>query len=121
MPPAGSRWSSASLRFGAPGVIGLPFPARHRDRAATYRQWAMTQHNLGNALATLGERESGTARLEEAVAAYEAAVSVGPHFSESTSVSLARAEGLLPGRLAAMTKAGTRWATRRKIARNYTA
>ena len=32
-------------------------------------QWAMTQNNLGTALATLGERESGTARLEEAVAA----------------------------------------------------
>jgi len=32
-------------------------------------QWATTQQNLGNALRTLGERESGTARLEEAVAA----------------------------------------------------
>ncbi len=30
--------------------------------------------NLGTALATLGERESGTARLEEAVAAYRAAL-----------------------------------------------
>ena len=29
---------------------------------------------LGNALETLGERESGTARLEEAVAAYGAAL-----------------------------------------------
>ena len=36
--------------------------------------WAMTQNNLGNALQTLGERESGTARLEEAVAAYRAAL-----------------------------------------------
>ena len=36
--------------------------------------WAMTQNNLGNALRTLGERESGTARLEEAVAAYRAAL-----------------------------------------------
>ena len=36
--------------------------------------WAMTQNNLGNALARLGERESGTARLEEAVAAYRAAL-----------------------------------------------
>ena len=34
----------------------------------------MTQMNLGNALQTLGERESGTARLEEAVAAYRAAL-----------------------------------------------
>ncbi|MDQ1472559.1 MAG: hypothetical protein QOJ99_4039, partial [Bryobacterales bacterium] len=31
--------------------------------------WAMTQNNLGNALWTLGEREAGTARLEEAVEA----------------------------------------------------
>jgi tetratricopeptide (TPR) repeat protein len=30
----------------------------------------MTQHNLGLALFGLGERESGTARLEEAVSAY---------------------------------------------------
>ena len=34
----------------------------------------MTQINLGNALQTLGERESGTARLEEAVAAYRLAL-----------------------------------------------
>src|SRR5260370_9332 len=33
----------------------------------------MTQNNLGSALSTLGERESGTARLEDAVAAYRAA------------------------------------------------
>jgi tetratricopeptide (TPR) repeat protein len=36
--------------------------------------WAMTQMNLGNALSRLGARESGTARLEEAVAAYRAAL-----------------------------------------------
>ena len=34
----------------------------------------MTQNNLGLALDTLGSRESGTARLEEAVAAYRAAL-----------------------------------------------
>ena len=33
--------------------------------------WAMTQNNLGNALQRLGERESGTTRLEEAVNAYQ--------------------------------------------------
>jgi tetratricopeptide (TPR) repeat protein len=37
-------------------------------------QWAMTQNNLGAALSTLGERESGTGRLEEAVTAYRAAL-----------------------------------------------
>jgi hypothetical protein len=34
----------------------------------------MTQMNLGNALARLGERESGTGKLMEAVAAYRAAL-----------------------------------------------
>ncbi len=36
--------------------------------------WAMTQNNLGNALSTLGERESGTPSLEVAVDAYRAAL-----------------------------------------------
>jgi hypothetical protein len=36
--------------------------------------WAITQNNLGNALRTLGERGSGTARLDEAVAAVRAAL-----------------------------------------------
>jgi tetratricopeptide (TPR) repeat protein len=36
--------------------------------------WATTQNNLGNALGMLGQRESDTARLEEAVAAFRAAL-----------------------------------------------
>ena len=61
--------------------------ARLEEAVAAYREalkewtrervpldWAVTQNNLGNALATLGERESGTARLEEAVAAYREAL-----------------------------------------------
>ena len=36
--------------------------------------WAGTEDSLGDALRALGERESGTARLEEAVAAYRAAL-----------------------------------------------
>ena len=36
--------------------------------------WARAQNNLGNVLAILGKRESSTARLEEAVAAYRAAL-----------------------------------------------
>ena len=36
--------------------------------------WARIQNNLGNALSTLGQRESGTARLEDAVAAFRAAL-----------------------------------------------
>jgi hypothetical protein len=34
----------------------------------------MTQNNLGNALLALGERECGTARLKEAIAAYREAL-----------------------------------------------
>jgi hypothetical protein len=36
----------------------------------------MTQNNLGSVLQTLGERESGTGRLEEAAKAYDAALTV---------------------------------------------
>jgi tetratricopeptide (TPR) repeat protein len=36
--------------------------------------WAMTQNNLGAALRALGERESDSARLAEAVAAYREAL-----------------------------------------------
>jgi hypothetical protein len=36
--------------------------------------WAMTQGNLGNALAMLGERDSGTALLEDAIRAYREAL-----------------------------------------------
>ena len=39
-------------------------------------QWAMTQMNLGNALLRLGERESGTACLDEAVVAYDGALEI---------------------------------------------
>jgi tetratricopeptide (TPR) repeat protein len=38
----------------------------------------MAQMNLGTALETLGEREGGTARLEEAVEAYRAALEERP-------------------------------------------
>ena len=37
-------------------------------------EWAMTQSNLGAALAALGEREGGPERLEQAVAAYTEAL-----------------------------------------------
>jgi hypothetical protein len=39
-------------------------------------QWAVTQMDLGIALSTLGERESGTARPEEAAAAFDAALTI---------------------------------------------
>lgn len=34
------------------------------------RDWAVAQNNLGIVLFRLGERESGTGKLEEAIAAY---------------------------------------------------
>jgi tetratricopeptide (TPR) repeat protein len=43
-----------------------------RERALLY--WAMTQSRLGSALSILGEREKGTAHLEEAVGAYRSAL-----------------------------------------------
>ena len=39
-------------------------------------EWAMAQNNLGLALWKLGERESGTVRLEEAVATWDACLIV---------------------------------------------
>jgi tetratricopeptide (TPR) repeat protein len=53
-------------------ATGVALEERTRDGVPL--QWATTQNNLGNALSTLGERESGTARLEEAVSAYRAAL-----------------------------------------------
>lgn len=47
---------------------------RDRTRERVPLDWARTQNNLGNALQSLGERESGTGRLEEAVAAYRSAL-----------------------------------------------
>ena len=63
-----------------------------RPRARVPLEWARTQMNLGIALRTLGERESGTARLEEAVAAYRAALEERtqervPRFYEITTQS----------------------------------
>jgi hypothetical protein len=64
----------------------------------------MTQNNLGTALSTLGARESGTARLEEAVAAYREALTEYtrervPLDWAGTRTNLERAEKLLSDRL----------------------
>ncbi len=48
-------------------LAGMPRAKRPDD-------WALAQNNLGTALATLGEREAVTARLEQAVAAFRAAL-----------------------------------------------
>jgi tetratricopeptide (TPR) repeat protein len=44
------------------------------ERANNPEQQGIARNDLGNALRVLGERESGTARLEEAVAAFRAAL-----------------------------------------------
>ena len=49
----------------AVGAYRAALQERTRERVPL--QWAMTQNNLGTALGTLGERKSGTQRLEEAV------------------------------------------------------
>ena len=65
------RGDNAALRR-AITVYGSALELLLRERVPL--QWAVTQNNLGAALATLGQRQSGTARLEEAVAAYRAAL-----------------------------------------------
>ena len=47
---------------------------KERTRERVPLDWAATQNNLGNALEVLGERESGTGRLERAVEAYNEAL-----------------------------------------------
>ena len=47
---------------------------KERTRARVPLDWAGTQSNLGAALTTLGERERGTERLEQAVTAYTEAL-----------------------------------------------
>ena len=66
--------------------------------------WATTQNNLGNALLWLGQRESGTARLEEAVNAFRDALLEKTHEREplawaATHNNLGKTEALLTERL----------------------
>ena len=65
------RGDNAALRQ-AIKVYGHAVGLQPRVRAPLL--WATAQNNLGTALWMLAERESGTARLEEAVAAYRAAL-----------------------------------------------
>ena len=65
------------LEFGDNAAARSAIERYHHILAITQRErvpleWAETQNNLGVALWTLGERESGTGRLEEAVAAFRA-------------------------------------------------
>jgi tetratricopeptide (TPR) repeat protein len=51
-----------------------PAAGQERTRERVPLDWAATQNNRGAALSSLGDRESGTARLEQAVAAYDEAL-----------------------------------------------
>ena len=78
---AGISWTDQDRDFGNNSALGRAIEAHRaaleeRTRARVPLQWATTQNALGIALAVLGERESGTARLEEAVAAWELCLTV---------------------------------------------
>jgi hypothetical protein len=71
VPPPGEVASSPRLND---WLFRLILKEQTRERAPL--QWATTQINLGNALQTLGSREAGTARLAEAVAAFDVCLTV---------------------------------------------
>jgi tetratricopeptide (TPR) repeat protein len=66
------RGRDKGLAFDLEASIALARVSRNRAHNADQRGAAL--NDLGNALETLGTRESGTARLKEAVAAYRAAL-----------------------------------------------
>ena len=74
--------------------------------SACHCDWATTQNNLGNVLRILGERESGTARLEEAVAAYRAALE--ERTRERVPLDWAATQNNLGNALTASRRAGER-------------
>jgi hypothetical protein len=62
--------------------------------------WATTQNNLGGALLSLGKRQPGQARLEEAIAAFRVALegfkqARAELYISVAEANLARAEALL--------------------------
>jgi hypothetical protein len=68
----GSEFGDNDALREAIATYGSALALAPRDRVPL--DWARTQNYRGNALATLGDRESGTELLEEAVAAYRAAL-----------------------------------------------
>ncbi|MFZ2004702.1 MAG: hypothetical protein WAV02_06430, partial [Stellaceae bacterium] len=67
----GSRGITPARLLEAVGALRTAQRRYSRERQPL--EWAMLQNNLGNALAALGERETGTQRIEEAIAAYREA------------------------------------------------
>ena len=79
---------------------------KERTRERVPLDWAMTQNNLGNTLATLGNRESGTERLEQAVTAYTEALK--EHTRERVPLGWATTQNNLGTALATLGKRGER-------------
>jgi tetratricopeptide (TPR) repeat protein len=74
-----SQWDDFYVRgrdkgLNADLLVSIEIAHQTLDRATNSGERGNAQNDLGISLSTLGERESGTARLEEAVAAYRAAV-----------------------------------------------
>jgi tetratricopeptide (TPR) repeat protein len=94
-------------------VAALREALRERTRATVPLDWALTQNNLGNALRVQGERERGTARLREAVIAYEAALVVlrsaqADYYLQTTERNLQQVRDEVAQRNSAKGKAGRR-------------
>ena len=62
---------NAALRS---AIVRFRSLAELEPRERVPHDWGMIQNSLGNALEKLGERESGTERLEQSVAAYREAL-----------------------------------------------
>ena len=77
---------------------------RTRERGPLDR--AMTQNNLGTALGALGERESGTERLEQAVTAFTEVLK--EHTRERVPLDWATTQNNLGNALAILGKSGER-------------
>jgi hypothetical protein len=70
-------------------------------------KWADTQNNLGCVLEILGDRESGTARLDEAVAAYRAALELRTRADMPTDWAMSTTSAMC-SRASATARAGRR-------------
>jgi tetratricopeptide (TPR) repeat protein len=69
------QWAASQVNLGnALRNLGEREALQEYTRERVPLQWAKTQMNLGNALTMLGARERGTAKLEEAIAAFREAL-----------------------------------------------
>jgi tetratricopeptide (TPR) repeat protein len=105
----GERESSPARLNDAVAAFHEALQERTRDKVPL--DWAITQNNLGNALRALGKLESGTARLEEAAGAYQAALLVlrpapAEYYTQITERNLQRVQQEIAERKSARSKVG---------------